>query len=76
MALKRIQPYLEACCKHWKQDYETIEKELKALKIINEHEINVYWLKTSPNLSRYNLAVGTNQALKKDEYDLLKEVLL
>lgn len=57
-------------------DLELVEKSLKALEIIKEKNIDVYWLKTSPNLSRYNLAVGTNQALKKEEYDLLKEVLL
>jgi len=60
----------------WREDFATIEKELKALEIIKEKNVNVSWLKTSPNLSRYNLAVGTNQALKRNEYDLLKEVLL
>lgn len=57
------------------QDVDKIAKRLIALEIINEYNIDVYWLKISPNLSRYNLAVGTNQALKKDQYKLLKEVL-
>ena len=54
---------------------EITEKALKALKIISEKDINVFWLKKSPNVSRYNLAVGTERKLKKAEYDLLKELL-
>ena len=57
-----------------KLNLNLIEKELKAIDILKEKNIDIYWLKTSPNLSRYNLAVGTRQKLKKSEYEMLKEV--
>ena len=57
------------------QDFDIAEYYLKAIDILKEKNINVYWLKTSPNLSRYNLAVGTSQKLQRNEYALLKEVL-
>ena len=53
----------------------SIFNRLKALEIIKEKRVDTYWLRTAENLSRYNLGVGTNQALKKKEYDLLKEVI-
>lgn len=54
---------------------DVVDKKLEALEIINDKNVNIYWLKTSPNVSRYNLAVGANQALNRREYKLLKEVL-
>ena len=59
-----------------KKDYELIEKELKALEIIKLKYADIGWLIRSENCSKYNLGVGSNQALKKKEYDILKEVLL
>ena len=56
-------------------ELETIEKELKALEIIKEKRVDIGWLIRSKNCSKYNLGVGRSQALKKKEYDLLKEVL-
>ena len=56
-------------------ELETIEKELKALEIIKEKRVDIGWLIRSKNCSKYNLGVGESQALKKTEYDLLKEVL-
>ena len=53
-----------------------IEKELKALEIIKEKRVDIGWLIRSENCSKYNLGVGESQALKKQEYNLLKEVLL
>ena len=53
-----------------------IEKELKALEIIKEKIVDIGWLIRSENYSKYNLGVSESQALKKAEYDLLKEVLL
>jgi hypothetical protein len=58
-----------------KTEIRTLENSLKALEIIKEKRMDIYWLQTSPNLSHYNLAVGTNQKLKKAEYELLKEIL-
>ena len=75
---------LEALYKY-KNDYENvfadeylsiIEKELKALEIINEKWVDIRWLKESENCSKYNLGVGTSQHLKRNEYLLLKEILV
>ena len=52
-----------------------IDKELKTLEIIKEKRVDIGWLIRSENYSKYNLGVGSSQALKKQEYDLLKEVL-
>ncbi len=59
----------------WREDFKTVETALKALEIIKTKNVNVYWLKTSANLSRYNLAVGTYQELTTQGYKLLREVL-
>lgn len=71
---------LESIYTHFIKQYNLLMKDhsnvLKALGIIKEKNINIYWLKTSANLSRYNLAVGNSQKLKKQDYELLKEVLL
>lgn len=58
------------------KDLELIEKSLKALEIIKEKRVDIGWLIRSENCSKYNLGVGESQALKKKQYDLLKEVLL
>ena len=63
------------CSNKHEEDYELIETELKALEIIKEKRVDIGWLIRSENCSKYNLGVGTQQALKKTEYDLLKEVL-
>ena len=55
--------------------YKDIEKELKALEIIKEKRVDIGWLIRSKNCSKYNLGVGSSQSLKKEEYNLLKEVL-
>lgn len=52
-----------------------IESELKALEIIKTKYVDIGWLIKSKNCSKYNLGIGESQALKKTEYDLLKEVL-
>ena len=57
------------------EETNIIEKELKALEIIKEKRVDIGWLIRSKNCSKYNLGVGESQALKKEEYDLLKEVL-
>ena len=73
--------YLDDIAHGRKMDYDAhelkliIEKELKALEIIKEKRVDIGWLIRSQNYSKYNLGVGSSQALKKQEYDLLKEVL-
>ena len=58
--------------------YNTIEKELKALEIIKEKDVDVGWLKRAGNLYHYNMGMSIKSygALDQEEYDLLKEVLL
>ena len=60
---------------YYDDEKEIIRKELKALEIIKEKRVDIGWLIRSENCSKYNLGVGESQALKKEEYDLLKEVL-
>ena len=60
----------------------TIEKELKALDIIIEKRVQISWftllLKNFPNYTHddYNFALPDNMQLMKEEYEILKEVLL
>lgn len=58
--------------------YEIIETTLKkidkAINLIKEKNVDVYWLRKSPSLPRYNIAVGFEQKLLKKEYNLLKEI--
>ena len=61
---------------YYDDEKEIIRKELKALEIIKEKRVDIGWLIRSEKYSKYNLGVGSSQALKKQEYDLLKEVLL
>ena len=57
----------------------TIEKELKALEIIKEKEINIHalllHLKRFDSPNGYNVLVGEKYQITQKEYDLLKEVL-
>ena len=75
-AIKRIKWELDITLEERINLCEYIEKELKALEIIKEKRVDIGWLIRSENCSKYNLGVGSSQALKKQEYDLLKEVLL
>ena len=52
-----------------------IEKELKALEIIKEKEVNVFIFLHSGDLETYNDMVEDNRKLTQEEFDLLKEVL-
>lgn len=58
------------------QQYQIIEKSLKALEIIKEKEVNVFIFLHSGCLESYNDMVEVNRKLTEEEYDLLKEVLL
>ena len=55
--------------------YIDILNYIKSLEIIKDKKVDIPWLKKSENYSKYNLGVGSNQALKKTEYMLLKEIL-
>lgn len=58
----------------------SVAKELKALEIIKEKEINIHalllHLKRFDSPIGYNALVGEKYQLAQEEYDLLKEVLL
>lgn len=59
--------------------YRTIEKELKALEIIKEKQVDVEWFKRTNNSYSYNQGIlisgGSCGALTHEEYELLTEVL-
>lgn len=59
---------------------EETQKKLKALEIIKKKQVNVRYLFQCKSLRDYNFIYkGTNQSelcLTKEEYDILKEVLL
>ena len=62
----------------YQKDLETIEKDLKALEIIKEKQINVSALLELDDLQQHNDycdMVGGCKKLTQEEYDLLKEVL-
>ena len=53
------------------------KKKLKALEIIKNKRVDTQLLKDSKNLNDYNWCVHTkDRALTKEEYELLKEVLI
>lgn len=59
------------------QEQARNQKKLKALEIINNKEVAVFFLNKSKDVNDYNNTLktyGTNQELTQEEYDLLKEV--
>lgn len=50
------------------KDYETIEKELKALEIIKNKEVDIKWLGSY-------VSIHNTYEITKEEYNLVKEVL-
>lgn len=65
-------------CEEW-LDLIVIEKELKALEIIKEKELNIFFVKRFVkryNRKDFNYQCRYEQQLTQEEYDLLKEVLL
>jgi len=57
-----------------KEDFATIEKELKAFEIIINKKVDTHWLFHIEELEDYNNVY--DKELTQEEYDLLKEVLL
>lgn len=64
----------------YEEDLDIVEKELKALEIIRNKEINIHalllHLKRFDFPDGYNALVGEKYRITQEEYDLLKEVLL
>lgn len=58
------------------QDAFIIEQELKALEIIKNKKVNLEFLKCSENYEQYCLICSYGNEISKEEYNLLKEVLL
>jgi hypothetical protein len=60
------------------EEYKTIEKELKALEIIRNKCVDIHFVKISANYDHYVFLCdyGLGKQISKEEYDLLKEVLL
>ena len=52
------------------------QKQIKALEIIKEKEVDVFIFLHSGDLETYNDIVEDNRKLTQEEYELLKEVLL
>ena len=60
-----------------KEDVNTIAKELKALEIVKDKELDIEWLLTCFNkYDREQYNACQIKSLTQEEYDLLKEVLL
>ena len=64
------------------EEFETIEKELKALEIIKTKNVDIDYIKTcfydkKGGFKEYNAYVGHDEdmELTQEEYDLLNEVL-
>ena len=58
------------------EDFNTIEKELKALEIIVKKRVAIALFKSCDKLEQYNIYCPINEKLTQEEWDLLKEVLL
>ena len=79
-ALKEIKRDYKYPSQYEEELFETIEKQLKALEIIKNKQVAVdefiMCIKKADNsLEEYNAFAGSN-ALTKEEYELLKEVML
>lgn len=59
----------------YKKELDIIEKSLKALEIIKNKELNIYFIKRL-SLEDFNFQCRYDQQLTQEEYDLLKEVVL
>lgn len=59
-----------------KAEFNQMSKQLKALEIIKEKNVNVPKLRNSSNLEEYNRCFRDKCLLTQEEYELLKEVLL
>ena len=66
-------------CGEWLPLFEVIiiQKQLIALKIIKEKDVEISWFKYTNSLEEYNeWGIPSYKQLTQEEYDLLKEVLV
>ena len=79
-ALKRIKSrYNDRVCIDILEDFDLVEKEIKALEIIKKKDIHKTMLSLTQSADEYNHFiddVDENLQLTQKEYDLLKKVLL
>lgn len=75
-ALKRIIgcSTIESHTKKWQQDYQVVEKELKALEIIEQKGIAFLVPESDYNNERIHIELYTN-TLSEEQLTLIKEVL-
>ena len=59
------------------EEYEELDKELKALEIVKEKKVNAWILAICNEVGVYNAAIPNDimKRLTLEEFDLLKEVL-
>ena len=83
-ALNRIKDFMSANAIHWKQDIGMIETALKALEIIKDKMVIPVYIMNAENVEEYNRQLKQItfkkdyevRKLTKEQFDLLKEVLL
>lgn len=73
-ALKEINKVIPYA--HITNEYKIIEKELKALEIIKDKRVNLEYLKCCETYEQYCLICSYGNEITKEEFDLLKEILL
>lgn len=56
--------------------HEKDQKKLKAFEIIKKKGVNLYKLKMCDSVEEYNKLCNSDLPLTKEQFDLLKEVLL
>ena len=60
----------------YSHECKIIEKSLKALEIIKKKKVNLEYLKCCENYGQYCLICSYGNEITKEEYEILKEVLL
>lgn len=58
------------------KEIETIEKVINAMEIIKEKKVNLECVKSCENYEQYKTICSYWNEITKNEFDLLKEVLL
>ena len=74
-ALKDIRTWFGVHDYDQHKELDIIEKELKALEIIKNKQVQINRLNRSHSAKQYNLYLPKEMHLTQEEYDLLKEVL-
>ena len=75
-ALERIEnEYSIGEAVFYKEDFNQVRKELKALEIIKEKTVDIWLIQNKKTLKQYNSMVDESRQLTQEEFNLLKEVL-